>query len=265
MHPLIDPAGIRFAAARLDARHCHALIIGAGRGQTHIWCLRRTGTNSGARPLSGYEPFRSSIGRIASGSAARGFFEDNHLAATARARPGEVGEVAAWVGEAVEGWPAPTTGARQLWTLSAAAHKESQSDGCAQSRAATRAAEPAQEFVGRHGHCALLVDGSVVLPLELSGTVAWQMGLNLVSARAKAGHAATLCKAEPAKTSQQGAARASPAVFLCSFSVEEKLPRRQGKGSWLRCPPIISGNAVHNPLFKRGSTRATARDVEPPR
>jgi len=36
-------------------------------------------------------------------------------------------------------------------------------------------------------HCAPLVDGSVVLPLELRGTAAWQMGLNLVSAKSEDG------------------------------------------------------------------------------
>jgi hypothetical protein len=187
MHPLIDPAGIRFAAARLDARHCHTLIIGAGRGQTHIWCLRRTGTNFGARRCRA----TSCSGVLLGGSQAdlprSGFFEDDHVAATARARPREVGGVAACVGEAVEGWPGPTTGARQLWTLSAAAHKGSHSDGCAQSRAARRAAETGPGIHRPSCHCAPLVDGSVVLPLELSGPVAWQMGLNLVSAKSEDG------------------------------------------------------------------------------
>ena len=141
MHPLIDPAGIRFAAARLDARHCHTLIIGAGRGQTHIWCLRRTGTNFGAQRCRATRCSGVLLGRSQADLPRRGFFEDDHVAATARARPREVGEVAACVGEAVEGWPAQQPARDNYGRSPPRRRKEAKSDRCAQSRAATRVAE----------------------------------------------------------------------------------------------------------------------------
>ena len=234
---MIDPAGIRFAAARLDARNCHGRIIGAGRGQTHIRCLRRTGTNFGTRRCRATSCSGVLLGRSQADLPRSGFFEDDHVAATARARPREVGEVAACVGEAVEGWPAPTTGARQLWTLSAAgAQRKPKVTDAHKAERQHVEQKPAQEFVGRHGHCAPLVDGLGSPSIGAKRNCCLADGAQPRLRQERRRGTPLQPRLNPLRPSQQGVAQASPAVFLCSFSSRRKGTRRQGKGSLPRCP-----------------------------
>jgi hypothetical protein len=82
--------------------------------------------------------------------------------------------------------------------------------------------KPAQEFVGRHGHCALLVPVCVVLPLELSGTVALVDGAqSRLRQEQTRGTPLRHPRPNPVRPSRQGAALASPVVFLL-FAFESK-------------------------------------------